>query len=139
MRDYINGILGIQTILNVRALQAKGAYGFWALFSSPCWFIICFRTAALFQMCPPLVAEVVPAVGLVAYSIWGLGPTTRMLRQIVFKVVWSILILAVSFLQCPLGLLNFFSYPWKSFCGVSFMCRPLTACERHLFVLQCLL
>jgi hypothetical protein len=43
------------------------------------------RTAALFQMCPPLLAEVAPAVGLVTYAIWVLGPTTRILRKLVFK------------------------------------------------------
>jgi len=76
-------------------------------FSSPCCFMIHFRTAALFQKCPPLVAEVAPAVGLIAYSIWGLGPTTRMLRKTLFKVVWSILILALSILQFSTWLVEF--------------------------------
>lgn len=59
--------------------------------------MICFRAANLFQLCPPLVAEIAPAVGLVVYSIWGLGPTIRLTRKIVFKVLSSIPILAVTF------------------------------------------
>ena len=48
------------------------------------------RTASLVQLCPPLVAQVAPAVALVAFSIWGLGPTTRSLRKNVFKVIPSL-------------------------------------------------
>ena len=61
------------------------------------WFMIEFRTVNLVQMCPPLVAQVAPAVGLVLYTIWGLGPTLRFIRKIAFKVLFCILIPAVSF------------------------------------------
>ncbi|KAG0627761.1 hypothetical protein M758_2G226300 [Ceratodon purpureus] len=43
------------------------------------------RTVNLFQLCPPLVAQVAPAVGLVLFSIWGLGPTIRFIRKSAFK------------------------------------------------------
>lgn len=43
------------------------------------------RTVDLYQLCPPLVAQVAPAMGLVAFSIWGLGPTTRLIRKNIFK------------------------------------------------------
>lgn len=43
------------------------------------------RTTDVLRLCPPLVAQVTPAVALVAYSIWGLGPTTRLLRKNVFE------------------------------------------------------
>lgn len=63
-------------------------------FSCLCWFVIYFRTVDLYQLCPPLVAQVAPAMGLVAFSIWGLGPTTRLIRKNIFKVFLDILILA---------------------------------------------
>lgn len=120
---WIRQFAGVIMIFNVGVLEAEVTYGFWALFSRQCWFMIYFRTTTLFQMCPPLIAEVVPAAGLLAYSIWGLGPTTRILRRTVFKVLWSILIVSVSFflLQSRLDfLIDFFSMSFEILLSINF-------------------
>ena len=67
------------------------------------------RTVNLFQLCPPLVAQVAPAVGLVLFSIWGLGPTIRFIRKSAFKVLSNFLILTV-FLSRDLDLNGFFLF-----------------------------
>jgi MscS family membrane protein len=44
------------------------------------------------QHCPPLVMQSAPGVGLILFSVWGLGPSVRLIRRKVFKVIvqWEI-------------------------------------------------
>ncbi|CAK9262963.1 unnamed protein product [Sphagnum jensenii] len=43
------------------------------------------RSAAVLQHCPPLVMQSAPGVGLILFSIWGLGPSVRLIRRNFFK------------------------------------------------------